>query len=107
MTEVTHHELVFDAEARLVDPQREQALRDAVARGCRNLFVLAHGWNNDAKRARTLFDGFFATIIDHVPETARAATATVGVIWPSIRWPDEPFPIPSYGGAAQLSPAPA
>jgi pimeloyl-ACP methyl ester carboxylesterase len=107
MVEVTRHELVFDAEARLVDPQAEQALHDSVRRGCRDLFVLAHGWNNDPKRARTLFDGFFATIVEHLPEPARATTTTVGVIWPSIRWPDEPFPVSSSGGAARTSAEPA
>lgn len=101
------HELVFDADAGLVDPQAERALRDAVGRGCRELFVFAHGWNNDAARARALFDGFFATIVEHVPEPARPSVATVGVIWPSIRWPDEPFPVGPSGGAAGLSADPA
>jgi hypothetical protein len=107
MTEIVRYEVVFDAGGGLVDPDAERRLRDAAAGGRRDLFLFAHGWNNDAERARRLFDRFFATIVEHVPEPARASTATVGVIWPSIRWPDESEPGLSVGGAASLSASPS
>ncbi len=68
-----------------------------------DLFIFSHGWNNDAKTARTLYQGFFGEmrkLIDNPAFTKRRSAKIVGagVIWPSILWPDEA----STGGAAGL-----
>ncbi len=103
MAQIVEHELTFDAEGRLVDAAAEDRVASAVEGGRTNLFVFAHGWNNTPAKARILFERFFATVLDAVPGSARPSVATVGVVWPSIRWPDEPDPAAPSGGAASVS----
>ena len=74
---------------------------EIVAANPDDLFIFSHGWNNDPKTARTLYEGFFGEmrkLIDNSALTKRRAAkiAGAGVIWPSILWPDEE----STGGAA-------
>src|SRR5262245_54701209 len=68
-----------------------------------DLFIFSHGWNNDAKTARILYQGFFGEmrkLIDNAAFTKRrpAKIAATGVIWPSILWPEEE----STGGPAGI-----
>jgi hypothetical protein len=86
-------------------------LPEAVAAGgITDLFVLAHGWNNGVDSARDLYTAMFGLLADQLG--ARLATsAAVGVIWPSLLFPDDDPatapPVPSTGAqlAAALSPA--
>lgn len=68
-----------------------------------DLFIFSHGWNNDPKTARTLYQGFFGEmrkLLDNPAFTKQRSAKIVGagVIWPSILWPDEA----STGGAAGI-----
>jgi hypothetical protein len=103
MAEIMHLEIEFDAEGNLVDPAAEHALRDAIGDGRTNVLVFAHGWNNTPEKARILFQRFFTTVENSVSDARKGALTTVGVIWPAIRWPDEPDPARSAGGAASVS----
>jgi hypothetical protein len=102
MKEIPRYEIVFDADGRLTDGQQEASLAEAVRGGRKTLFVFAHGWNNSPGKARELFRQFFATVQDAIPSWAESSVATVGVIWPSMRWPDEPDPTAPSGGAASI-----
>jgi hypothetical protein len=68
---------------------KEGALTNAVAlpAGITDLFVMAHGWRNDATEATTLYTDFFNNFFDpQVVDPARFAgkkCAIVGVFWPS------------------------
>ncbi|MDQ0841778.1 MULTISPECIES: serine-threonine protein kinase [unclassified Streptomyces] len=57
-----------------------------------DLVVFAHGWNNSPAMARRLHSAFFAPF----PKLAGGRPGTqvgyAGVLWPSMRYPDEPFP---------------
>ena len=80
------------------------------AGGVTDLFVLSHGWNNGVDSARDLYQAMFGLLADqlgkHLP-----TSAAVGVIWPSLLFPDDDPatapPVPSTGAqlAAALAPA--
>ncbi|MEU8775931.1 serine-threonine protein kinase [Streptomyces sp. NPDC048606] len=81
-----YRELVFDAHGD-VDP----TTREAVARiEATDLLVFAHGWNSDRATSIRLFDRFFAPFPGLVGTGVRLGY--VGVVWPSIRFSDEPIP---------------
>ncbi|MER5729973.1 serine-threonine protein kinase [Streptomyces sp. NPDC002138] len=86
-------ELTFDADGD-VDP----ATRDAVARlDATDLLVFAHGWNSDRTAATRLYDQFFAPFPGLLGAGVRPGY--VGVVWPSIRFSDEPIPDFEHQGA--------
>ncbi|MEU7552723.1 serine-threonine protein kinase [Streptomyces sp. NPDC044571] len=79
-------ELTFDAEG-----DADRATREAVAAmEATDLLVFAHGWNSDRSTSTRLFDRFYAPF----PQLAgpRIRLGYVGVVWPSIRFSDEPIP---------------
>ncbi|MER5933159.1 serine-threonine protein kinase [Streptomyces sp. NPDC002054] len=79
-------ELRFDAEGD-VDP----AGRAAVARlDATDLLVFSHGWNSERSTATRLYARFFAPFPGLVRPAVRLGY--VGVVWPSIRFADEPIP---------------
>lgn len=81
-----YQELTFDAQGD-VDP----ATRAAVARmEATDLLVFAHGWNSDRATSTRLYDRFFAPFPGLVGSGVRLGY--VGVVWPSMRFSDEPIP---------------
>ena len=78
-----------------VDPDGERALHDVLDETKpTDLLIFSHGWNNDAKTARRLYDAFFGRV-DSVLASHGAPgrkVAYLGVFWPSILWSDEPIP---------------
>ena len=85
-----------------VDAAAQPALDGIGAAGATDLIVISHGWNNDKKQARELYDGFFKTLKDLVDKNQVTIPAdkkffVIGVLWPSARFVD-PSQIP--GGAA-------
>ncbi|MBW5485877.1 serine-threonine protein kinase [Streptomyces bambusae] len=79
-------ELTIDAEGDV-----DGASRDAVARlDVTDLLVFAHGWNSDRSTATRLYDRFFAPFPRLVGPGVRLGY--VGVVWPSMRFSDEPIP---------------
>ncbi|MCX4668385.1 serine-threonine protein kinase [Streptomyces sp. NBC_01381] len=83
-------ELTFDADGDADTAQRDRLIAGVARERVTDLLVLAHGWNNDQDMATDLYRRFFA------PCQGLAGTGVrlgyVGVIWPAIRFPDEPIP---------------
>ncbi|MFC5215877.1 serine-threonine protein kinase [Streptomyces coerulescens] len=82
-------ELTFDADGDPDAGRRDRLLAGVARHDVRDLIVFAHGWNSDRSGATRLYDGFFAPIPRLVPE---ARVGYVGVVWPSMRFSDEPIP---------------
>ncbi|WP_329054458.1 serine-threonine protein kinase [Streptomyces violaceus] len=89
MSVTPYWELTFDADGDPAGRQRDRLLAGVSERKVRDLIVFAHGWNNDRSGATRLYDRFFAP----VPRLAPAArVGYVGVLWPAMRFSDEPIP---------------
>jgi predicted alpha/beta hydrolase family esterase len=65
-----------------------------------DLFVMSHGWNNNAERARELYRGFFEnfTAVAQPNDSTGRSFAIVGVIWPSKEF-DELVAVAGTAGA--------
>jgi hypothetical protein len=80
------------------------------AGGVRDVFVLAHGWNCGVDSARSLYQAMFTMLAGMIPGRL-GTSAAVGVMWPSLLFPDDDpataQPVPSSGAqlAAALTPA--
>lgn len=83
-------ELTFDADGDVDTTQRDHLLAEVAAERVTDLLVLAHGWNNDQDMATDLYRRFFAPCQDLAG--AHVRLGYVGVLWPAIRFPDEPIP---------------
>jgi hypothetical protein len=72
-----------------------------------DLFVFAHGWNNDYTDASDLHENFFeqlaAELVEQEPQPG-VRVALVGVYWPSALWPDEEPPIVETTGFPLFGP---
>lgn len=79
-------ELTFDAQGDAGPGAREAVFGIEAT----DLLVFAHGWNSDRSTAIRLFDRFYAPFADLVGTGVRLGY--VGVVWPSIRFADEPIP---------------
>ncbi|WP_328556439.1 serine-threonine protein kinase [Streptomyces sp. NBC_00358] len=82
-------ELTFDADGDPDGPERDRWIEEVPRRKVRDLIVFTHGWNNDRAGATRLFSQFFEPVPGLAP-TARLGY--VGVVWPSMRFSDEPIP---------------
>ncbi|MFF1720102.1 serine-threonine protein kinase [Streptomyces sviceus] len=103
MSVTPYWELTFDADGDPDPGRRDRLLAEVVDRGVRDLVVLSHGWNSDRSAATRLCSHFFAPF----PELAPAARlGYVGVVWPSMRFSDEPIPDFPRAVAAELPPRP-
>ncbi|MFF9522267.1 serine-threonine protein kinase [Streptomyces achromogenes] len=97
-------ELTFDADGDVDGPERDRLLAQVTERGVRDLVVFAHGWNNDRSDATSLYRRFLAPVPKLAP---KARIGYVGVIWPSMRFSDEPIPdFPRSVAAEEVRAAP-
>ncbi|MFJ5153016.1 serine-threonine protein kinase [Streptomyces sp. NPDC088353] len=95
-------ELTFDADGDVDGAERDRLLAGVEQRAVRDLIVFAHGWNNDRSGATRLYSGFF----EPVPRLAPAARiGYVGVVWPSMRFCDEP--VPGFPRSTAAGPVPS
>ncbi|MEU9254715.1 serine-threonine protein kinase [Streptomyces sp. NPDC048270] len=79
-------ELTFDSEGDV-----DRGSLAAVARiDATDLLVFAHGWNSDRSTATRLYERFFAPFPGLAGPGVRLGY--VGVVWPSMRFSDEPIP---------------
>ncbi|MEV6680758.1 serine-threonine protein kinase [Streptomyces erythrochromogenes] len=86
-------ELTFDSEGDV-----DRASQGAVSRmEATDVLVFAHGWNSDRSTATRLYDRFFAPFPALVGSGVRLGY--VGVVWPSMRFSDEPIPDFEVAGA--------
>ncbi|MFI0912873.1 serine-threonine protein kinase [Streptomyces abikoensis] len=92
-------ELMFDAEGDMAPGEREALVRGVAEKGVTDLVVFAHGWNNTRSMATGLYERFFApfpaVLADSPAPSATGGPVRLGyggVIWPSMRFTDEPIP---------------
>lgn len=97
--------LRFDAKGGML-AGGDELLAELPAAGATDLFVISHGWNNSPEKALRLYERFLGTLRPMLGDPG--AVAAAGLIWPAMRWIDEPDPEapPSDGGAAGLGGAP-
>ncbi|SEQ83827.1 hypothetical protein SAMN04487983_1008180 [Streptomyces sp. yr375] len=104
MSVTPYWELTFDADGDVDGGQRDRLLTEVKRRGVRDLILFSHGWNCDRSTATRLYSRFFAP----VPALAPAARiGYVGVVWPSMRFSDEPIPDFPRSVVADPTPRPA
>jgi hypothetical protein len=104
MSVTPYWELTFDADGDVEPPERDHLVAQVTGHGVRDLIVFAHGWNNDRSGATALYRRFFAPLPGLAP---RARLGYVGVIWPSMRFSDEPIPdFPKSVAATEAEAAP-
>ncbi|MBL1086272.1 serine-threonine protein kinase [Streptomyces actinomycinicus] len=108
MSVTPYWELTFDADGDAEGAERDRLLAQVREHGVRDLIVFSHGWNNDRSGATRLYRRFFAPVPKLAP---RARLGYVGVVWPSMRFSDEPVPdFPrsvAAGEAVAAAPRPA
>ncbi len=97
-------ELTFDADGDTDGGKRDRLFAGVAEHGVRHLVVFAHGWNSDRSGATRLYSRFFAPIPALAPG---AGLGFVGVVWPSMRFSDEPIPDFPRAVAAEMPPRPA
>ncbi|MFI0258027.1 serine-threonine protein kinase [Streptomyces sp. NPDC017056] len=100
---VPYWELTFDADGDPDAGERDRLVAGAAQQRVTDLLVFAHGWNNDRSMATGLYGRFFAPFPAMVGAGVRLGYA--GVIWPAMRFTDEP--IPDFDPSAAPAPAPA
>ena len=102
--EITKEGKVFDARQKAAI---EAAVRQAGAGRLTDLFVVSHGWNNDKRDARKLYDDLFGSVSAILAQPRMAGGdrhfAIVGVFWPSKKFAEEDL-IPA-GGVARTAAA--
>lgn len=101
-------EVEFDGDGRPLDPAQSSSRVQEIARhGLTDLFVFSHGWNNDHADARELYRRFFESarrVLDAQASAPSTRQGIVGVLWPSILFPDD-APEMEAGGAASFDSA--
>ncbi|MFF0201704.1 serine-threonine protein kinase [Streptomyces sp. NPDC005017] len=89
MSVAPYWELTFDADGDADRRRRERFLAEVARRGVTDLVLVAHGWNND----RSTATGLYSRFLEPFPALAPGAVlGYAGVVWPSMRFPDEPIP---------------
>lgn len=105
--------LRFDAQGNCTSPvTRAALLRQMQDAPPTDVIVFCHGWNNDADDAIGMYAAFmrhFETLGTTGPPDRPFDPVFIGLLWPSIWWPDGPGPVmasgamgSSAGGAAQM-----
>jgi hypothetical protein len=93
-------EVEFTKDGSVHDQSQVTALLNGLT-GASDLLVVAHGWNNDLKDARKLYDDFIASL-GQLPQPASGAGSklvVMRVFWPSKKFTDEEL-IPGGGAAS-------
>ena len=103
-----HWEVGFDERGTPNQGEVNALLTELPGRDLTDLLVLAHGWNSDRGQARRLYQLYFQQVPGLLAQGgSQARVGTLGVVWPSKRWADEPEPTGELagGGAAGLGDA--
>jgi hypothetical protein len=105
-----HWEVGFDEHGKASQAEVDTLLAELPGRDLTDLFVFAHGWNSDRGQARRLYRLYFEQVPGLLGRggASSARVGTLGVVWPSKRWADEPEPtgaVADAGGAAGLGDA--
>jgi hypothetical protein len=100
LEEFPYWELEFDEHGQAVSvPDADVFVPELNGAGITDLIVFSHGWNNTRDAALDLYRRFFRQVADltrsgagHWSLKPGAVIGVAGVIWPSMRWADEPEP---------------
>ena len=95
-----HWEIGFDEHGKADQGEVDALLAELPGKDLTDLFVFAHGWNNDRRQARRLYQLYFQQVPGLLGRGRgdAARVGTLGVVWPSKRWADEPEPTGDGGG---------
>lgn len=103
-----YFELRFDANGKPADPNQLTALLDGLRQSkATDVFIVAHGWNNDPKEAHDLYQELFNNVKGQEASVGVAGRtfAVAGVIWPSKKFDvadDKPNAASLGNGVARL-----
>ena len=96
-----HWEVGFDERGNPDQGEVAALLAELPGKDLTDLFVFAHGWNSDRGQARRLYQLWFQQVPGLLTQGgSQARVGTLGVVWPSKRWADEPEPAGELGGGA-------
>jgi hypothetical protein len=95
-----HWEIGFDEQGKAAQGEVDALLAELPGEDLTDLFVFSHGWNNDRRQARRLYQLYFQQVPGLLGRGGgqAARVGTLGVVWPSKRWADEPEPTGDGGG---------
>ncbi|HJW64336.1 MAG TPA: hypothetical protein VJ849_12620, partial [Actinomycetes bacterium] len=95
-----HWEIGFDEHGKATQGDVDALLAELPGKDLTDLFVFSHGWNNDRRQAHRLYQLFFQQVPGLLGRGGgeAARVGTLGVVWPSKRWADEPEPTGDGGG---------
>src|SRR5215212_1277946 len=95
-----HWEIGFDENGRPDQGEADALLAELPGQDLTDLFVFSHGWNNDRGQARRLYQLYFQQLPGLLAQIGAGdvRAGTLGVVWPSKRWADEPEPTGDGGG---------
>ena len=95
-----HWEIGFDEHGKAAQAEVDALLAELPGKDLTDLFVFSHGWNNDRRQARRLYQLYFQQVPGLLGRGGgqAARVGTLGVVWPSKRWADEPEPTGDGGG---------
>jgi hypothetical protein len=103
-----HWEVGFDERGNPDQGEVAALLAELPGQDLTDLLVFSHGWNSDRGQARRLYQLYFQQVPGLLAQGgSQARVGTLGVVWPSKRWADEPEPAGNLagGGAAGLGDA--
>ena len=102
-----HWEVGFDERGNPDQGEVAALLAELPGQDLTDLLVFSHGWNSDRGQARRLYQLYFQQVPGLLAQGgSQARVGTLGVVWPSKRWADEPEPTgDADGGAAGLGDA--
>jgi hypothetical protein len=83
-----YREITFDKDGDVDTAQGERLAEMDVT----DLIMFAHGWNNSPAIANRLYSAFFAPFPGLLAATPEVRLGYAGVVWPSMRFTDEPIP---------------
>jgi hypothetical protein len=98
---VPYWEVEFDKDGSVVSGGG--LVTDFAGSGIRDLFFFSHGWNNSFTGARSLYRDMFTMIAGMLPPEQLPATGFVGVLWPSLLFPDDGPPDAGRAAVAGLA----
>ncbi|MDQ3327736.1 MAG: serine-threonine protein kinase [Chloroflexota bacterium] len=105
----TFWEIGFDEQAQFLDTKAiDSMVAELPGQALTDLIILSHGWNNDRRYARGLYERLLGQVREVLHANGLrdgAKLGAAGVYWPSMRWADESGP-DNAGGAASFG-APA
>jgi len=93
-------EIQFDRSGNVDPAARAALLTEIPGAGITDLVVMSHGWNSSPDHSRVLYKQWFGMLDKLVPDGTPHQIGTLGVIWPSMLWPDETPPGGAGGGGA-------